>query len=634
MMPYISPGPSRLENGRWLFSVWAPLADAVEVQISEPGVHSARLHKIESGYHRGILEHVGPGSRYVYRLHFSESDPLERPDPASRYQPDGVHEPSQIVPTEFSWDDDGWRGQPLSRYVIYELHVGTFTPEGTFDAVVRHLDELVHLGVTAVELMPVAQFPGSRNWGYDGVYPYAAQNSYGGPEGLKRLVNACHRKGLAVVLDVVYNHLGPEGNYLRDFGPYFTDSYRTPWGEAVNFDGPHSDHVRRFFIENALYWTVDCHIDALRLDAVHAIMDFSARPFLEELARAVHRKAEELNRRIYLIAESALNDTRVVRSRELGGFQLDAQWNDDFHHSLRTALTGDRSGYYKDYSGLHDLAKAWREGYVYSGQYSEFRQRSHGNSSRNVASRQLVVFSQNHDQVGNRMLGDRLAAAVSFEKQKLAAGLVLLSPFVPLIFMGEEYGETAPFLYFVSHGDPDLVQAVRDGRRKEFAAFDWRTEPPDPQDEKTFLQSKLNRSMRFEGKHRALFEFYRELLELRNRIPALANLSKKRTSVVCDRQQHLLLVRRRFGDGESFLTFNCNEATMPVRIHLPEGRWRKRVDSAEARWMGPGSSTPGTLPVKKRAEFEAAPCSVVVFTREQLPVQKNIDTEEERRKSK
>jgi maltooligosyltrehalose trehalohydrolase len=466
--------------------------------------------------------------------------------------------------------------------------------------------------------MPVAQFPGSRNWGYDGVYPFAVQNSYGGPEGLKRLVNACHRRGLAVVLDVVYNHLGPEGNYLRDFGPYFTDFYRTPWGEAINFDGPHSDHVRRYFIENALQWVDEFRIDALRLDAVHAILDFSARPFLEELSRAVRRRAETLNRRIHLIAESALNDTRVVRPRELGGFALDAQWNDDFHHSLRTALSGERAGYYRDYNGIADLARAWREGYVYTGQYSSFRQRAHGNSSRMVPARQFVVFAQNHDQVGNRLGGERLSALISFEQQKLAAAVVLLSPFIPLLFMGEEYGETAPFQYFVDHGDPALVAAVREGRRREFAAFEWQGEPPDPQDETTFGLSVLNRRLKADPRGRALHAYYQALLALRARRPELVHLSKKAMSVACDRERGLLLVQRRLDPRASLLVFNFHDGPTSAEILLPAGIWRKALDSADERWMGPGSAG-GALPVDGPATATAAPHSALVFTRGEDP---------------
>jgi maltooligosyltrehalose trehalohydrolase len=392
-----SLGAAYLSDGRCRFQVWAPSAEAVDLRLVSPQQRVVRLEKAARGYHQAVLSDIDSAACYLYRLQVEPApgtaqNPLERPDPASRYQPQGVHGPSQVFSSAFDWQDANWFGLPLSQYIIYELRVGTFTAEGTFDAVIQHLDRLIETGITAVELMPVAQFPGSRNWGYDGTYPFAAQNTYGGPLGLQRLVNACHRKGLAVVLDVVYNHLGPEGNYLRDFGPYFTDFYQTPWGEAVNFDGPHSDEVRRFFIENALYWVRDCHIDAIRIDAVHAILDFTARPFLEQDGLEVRREAERLNRQIYCIAESALNDTRVVRRRELGGFGLDAQWNDDFHHALHSLLTGERSGYYQDFGRLHDLSMSWREGFVYSGQYSAYRRRRHGNSSRAIPARQFVCL--------------------------------------------------------------------------------------------------------------------------------------------------------------------------------------------------------------------------------------------------
>jgi maltooligosyltrehalose trehalohydrolase len=609
------PGATVLDDGRCRFEVWAPLARSVSVKLTAQRDRVVEMDRQGDGNFVAEPADVSPGDRYLYRLDYADGSVNERPDPASRFQPDGVHGPSQIVSSRFQWDEGEWCGLPLNRYVVYELHVGSFTPEGTFDGVIEHLDGLVRLGVTALELMPVAQFPGTRNWGYDGVYPFAVQHSYGGPEGLKRLVNACHRRGLAVVLDVVYNHLGPEGNYLRDFGPYFTDFYQTPWGEAVNFDGPDSNEVRRFFVENALQWIDEFRIDALRLDAVHAILDFSARPFLEELGAAVHERAEALNRRIHLIAESALNDTRIIRPRELGGFNLDGQWNDDFHHSLRVALTGERSGYYRDFNGLPDLGRAWRDGYVYCGQYSEFRQRSHGSSSRNVPARQLVVFAQNHDQVGNRMLGERLSATVSFEKQKLAAAVVLLSPFVPLIFMGEEYGETAPFPYFVSHSDPDLVEAVRKGRRREFDAFDWRGEPPDPQDEKTYLDSKLNRALLNKEPHRTLLAFYRELLTLRGKTPALAHPSKKNTTVSIDRHRTVLLAERRHGDETVCLVFNFNSRPGPVTVDLPGGRWLRRLDSADPRWMGPGSGVPETVRTCGACQLNAAPHSAVALSK-------------------
>ncbi len=540
------------------------------------------------GYHHGVIEGVGPGALYRYLL----DGERERPDPASRFQPQGVHGPSQVTDPSFPWNDENWAGIPLDSYIIYELHVGTFTAGGTFEAIIPHLDDLEDLGVTAVELMPVAQVPGSRNWGYDGVYPFTVQGSYGGPEGLKGLVNACHERKLVVILDVVYNHLGPEGNYLADFGPYFTERYRTPWGVAINFDGPHSDEVRRFFIENALYWITDFHIDALRIDAVHAMMDFSARPFLANLASAVHEQADLLNRRIHIIAESALNDTRVIHPPECGGYGLDAQWNDDFHHSLHTLLTGEQTGYYRDFGKLQHLIKAFREGFVYSGEYSTYRKRSHGTSSRHIPAHRLVVFAQNHDQVGNRMLGERLSTLVSFEALKLAAGAVLLSPYIPLLFMGEEYGEESPFPYFVSHSDPEVVAAVREGRKEEFRAFQWEEEPPDPQGLATFLNCKVKWGKRVRDKHKVLVHFYRRLIELRKAIPALAQLNKEDLEVSGMEGEGVFLFRRWHGKSHVFCSANFSKSNQTFETSLPAGTWRKVIDSSDKKWMGPGSSMP------------------------------------------
>jgi len=564
------------------------------------------------GYHRALAEGVAPGSLYLYRLDGQK----ERPDPASRHQPQGVHGPSEVVDPAFPWGDEGWRGLALEEHILYELHVGAYTPEGTFDALIPHLEGLKELGVTAVELMPVAQFPGSRNWGYDGAFPFAVQTSYGGPAGLKRLVDACHRRGLAAVLDVVYNHLGPEGNYLGDFAPYFTDRYRTPWGPALNFDGPSSDKARRFFIENALYWITEFHFDALRLDAVHAILDTSPLSFLEELGEAVHRKGEALGRRVYLMPESDQNDPRLVLPREEGGLGLDAVWTDDFHHALHVLFTGERGGYYADFAGLDDLVKSFREGFVYSGQHSIYRRRSHGRSSERVPARRHVVFAQNHDQVGNRMQGERLSQLVPFEGLKLAAGLVLLSPYIPLLFMGEEHGETAPFLYFVSHSDPGLIEAVRRGRREEFGAFGWRGEPPDPQAEDTFLRSRLQHSLAREGRGRALRAFYKELIRLRRSSPVLAHLSKKGTGAKALGGGRALLLRRSSEGEEVAAAFHFGETEAVIPFPLPEGSWHKRLDSAEARWGGPGSRAPERVQSKGEVALPLPPMGFVLYARE------------------
>jgi maltooligosyltrehalose trehalohydrolase len=605
-------GAQPLGDGLVRFVVWAPFAEKMAVRILGEPERLVPLDPGERGYYYTVVDELEPGSLYFYQL----NDGKELPDPASRWQPQGVHGPSAVVDPSFDWEDDSWSGLLLPNHILYELHVGTYTQEGTFDAVIPHLGELKELGITAVELMPVSQFPGPRNWGYDGVYPFAVQESYGGPEGLKRLVNACHRHGLAVVLDVVYNHLGPEGNYLREFGPYFTDRYQTIWGHALNFDGPQSDEVRRFFIDNALYWTTEFHIDAFRLDAVDHIMDRSPRPFLQELAQSVNGKAQELERPVYCIAESALNDTRLIRPTGQGGYGLDAQWNDEFHHALHTLLTGERRGYYQDYGSLADLMKAFAEGYVYSGQYSTYHQRRHGMSSRDIPASQFMVFRQNHDQVGNRVYGRRLNRLVPFEGIKLAAAVVLLSPYIPLLFMGEEYGEEAPFLYFVSHSDPELIEAVRAGRIEQFAAFNWQEEPPDPQDESTFLRSKLDHRLKRSGQHKVLLEFYRELIRLRTTVPALANMSKEQMEVRDFDEQQVMCVRRWQGDSEVLAVFNFAEEQASVELHIPASHWRKLLDSAHGRWEGPGSGLPEAIDSDRQLALTLAPTAVALFTKE------------------
>jgi maltooligosyltrehalose trehalohydrolase len=607
----ITLGATYLGDGKCRFEVWAPRAARVDVHITSPKDRLVSMEPAARGYHHAVVDNVEPGSRYHYRLNGKE-----RPDPASRFQPEGVHGPSQVTAGNFSWHDESWVGAELKDYIIYELHVGTFTPEGTFDAIVPRLDDLKELGITAVELMPVAQFPGSRNWGYDGTAPFAAQNSYGGPESLKRFVDACHLINLAVVLDVVYNHLGPEGNYLSEFGSYFTDRYNTPWGPAVNFDGPESDEVRRFFIENALYWTSEFHIDALRLDAVHAILDHSPRPFLLELAEAIHAQAERLNRRIYLMPESADNDARLLRARELGGFGLDAQWNDDFHHCVHALLTGESTGYYQDYGRVDQLAKSFREGFVYSGGYSSFRKRRHGSAARDVPAERFIVFSQNHDQVGNRMMGDRLCRLAGFEGAKLAAGVVLLAPFIPFLFMGEEYGETAPFPYFISHTDPELVEAVRRGRGEEFRSFTWGKEPPDPQAESTFQSAKLDPALRAKDPHRALFALYQRLIRLRKETASLARLDKDAIEVVGVERKKLLFVRRWSEEDEVFLFFNFSSSEATFEPPVPHRYWTKLCDSAEEQWRGRGSAIPERFDAEKESTLRISPWAFVLFKRQ------------------
>ncbi|MHB0969916.1 MAG: malto-oligosyltrehalose trehalohydrolase [Thermoanaerobaculia bacterium] len=595
-----APGAAVLDDGRTRFTVWAPWSESVEVHIVAPVDRLVPMAKRADGYHEGVVD-CGRGSRYFFRLAMG----IERPDPASRFQPEGVHAASEVVDTVFPWTDDGWDGIPLEEYVFYEIHVGTFTPEGTFDAIIPHLDGLKDLGVTAIELMPVAQFPGTRNWGYDGVYPYAAQNSYGGPAGLKRLVDACHARGLAAVLDVVYNHLGPEGNYTGEFGPYVHDRYQTPWGHAMNFDGPHSDEVRRFFRENALQWVDEFHFDALRFDAVHAIADQSAQPFLQEAATAVRTRGDALGRRIHAIAESDLNDPRVIRPASRGGLGFDAQWSDDFHHALHTLLTGEDDGYYADFGNVAHLASALKAGYHFRGQFSKYRQRRHGADPDPGHGSRFVVCAQNHDQIGNRMTGDRLAQLVGFEQLKLAAGAVVLSPFLPLLFMGEEYGETVPFLYFTSHSDPALVESVRKGRREEFDDFSWKGEPPDPDASATFENSRLSR--REQG---GLRSFYRELFRLRATLPALRDLSLENVEVVCDEKRRTLALFRTNGASRAVAIFNFSAE--PQDVSLPSGPWTKVLDAAEGGWQGNGTPHPGNVP--EQGTLRAGPHALVVYT--------------------
>lgn len=582
------PGSDRLHLGASLagndqveFRVWAPTAASLEIELPDFGALRVPLQP-EGEYFYGVMP-AKAGDRYWFWL----DGTLRRPDPASRSQPDGVHGPSQVQNPAFPWSDIDWRGVPLDACIFYELHVGTFTPDGTFEAAISRLDYLKELGITALELMPVAQFPGERNWGYDGVYPFAPQNSYGGAKGLKKLVDACHRQGLAVFLDVVYNHLGPEGNYLHAFGPYFTDRYRTPWGDAVNFDGPGSDGVRNYFISNALHWLTEYHLDGLRLDAVHGIYDFSARHILQELAEAVHLEGIALGRPLYVIAESDLNDIRLINPPEKGGYGLAAQWNDDFHHALRTLLTGDKSGYYQDFGGFADLVKAFREGFVLSGGYSAYRQRHHGSSSAEIPPGKLVAFSQNHDQVGNRMRGERLSEHLSLDQLKLAAATILLSPYLPLLFMGEEYAEGAPFPYFVSHCDAELVAGVRRGRLEEFAAFGQQGTPPDPQAESTYLSAKLDPEQRHRGYHCDLFNFYRELIRLRKEFQSLNFLSREGTDIIADEDARLLTIIRNFSGEQIICLFNYSSQCCEIHLPAESGRLLVLLDSC-------GSCSPGS----------------------------------------
>jgi maltooligosyltrehalose trehalohydrolase len=582
-------GATPIENNGVQFCVWAPACDHVDVKIFGSQTRTIELSPLPQGYFHAVVDDVPAGTNYVYLL----NGETERPDPASKFQPEGVHGPSQVVdPSTFDWTDQHWRGRSLDSAVIYELHVGTFSPEGTFDGAIPHLDGLADLGVTVIELLPVAQFPGNRNWGYDGVGLYAVQESYGGPDGLRRFVDACHQRGLAVILDVVYNHLGPEGNYLRDFGPYFTDHYQTPWGDALNFDGPGSDQVRRFFIDNARYWLRDYHLDGFRLDAVHAIYDMSATHVLEELAQTIHHEAEARGLPAIVIAESDLNDPKVIRSRDLGGWGHDAQWADDFHHALHAILTGEHDGYYVDYGELSHLVDTLRCGYRFTGQFSQHRERSHGRWPGIQDGRRFVVCSQNHDQIGNRATGDRLTTLLDFEQLKLAAGLTILSPFTPMLFQGEEYAEPAPFQYFVSHGDPDLVKAVQEGRKREFQAFNWQADVPDPQADSTFEHSKLNHDLKSTEPHQSMLGWYRELLRIRRETPALHDLDLAKQSITSFPGTMVLAIERQHDDGDTLILVNLTTAPVDVTLEISASDWKSVLNSLESRWDGSGEEPP------------------------------------------
>jgi len=585
-------GANYLGNNCCEFKVWSPWRERVAVKIISPEERLIDLEIDPQGYGRATVDNIPPGSRYFYQL----DGELLHTDPASYSQPNGVHQASEVIDqNSFIWQDQDWKNIPLDELIVYELHVGTFTPEGTFAAIIPRISELLELGINAIELMPIGQFPGDRNWGYDGTYLYAPQNSYGGVEGLKQLVNACHQQGMAVFLDVVYNHFGPEGNYIGQFGPYFTDFYRTPWGSAINYDQAYCQGVRNFIIENALYWLRDFHIDALRLDAADNIFDLGAKHILQELADQVNQLSQQQGRKFYLMAETDLNDAKLIRSKAVGGYGLDVQWCDDFHHAIHTILTGENIGYYQDYGRCEQLAKSYREGFIYTWDYSPNRKRLHGQSAVDCPPDHFLVFSQNHDQIGNRLLGERLTALVSYNALKLAAATVLLSPYIPLLFMGEEYGEPAPFQYFISHSDQDLIEAVRKGRKAEFEAFHLAGEAPDPQSRETFEQCKLNWQLKREGKHQVLWELYQQLIRLRRNIPALKLRDRNHQEVHAIEENKLLYFRRWFEDNQVFCLINFSKNSVSHCPDLVGKTWEKCFDSNDQKWLGSGSNLPQNL---------------------------------------
>jgi maltooligosyltrehalose trehalohydrolase len=521
-------GAMQQDDGSFGWRVWAPCHQQVQLVTWKNGERREQPMTREAhGYFSATCsDAVAAGLRYAYRL---GDEALDFPDPASRWQPDGVHAPSAVWhPDRFAWSDSGWTGVSRDALVIYELHVGTFTPDGTFEAIIPRLAELAELGITAIEIMPIAQFPGVRDWGYDGVFWFAAQNSYGGPAGLERLVDACHAQKMAVILDVVYNHLGPEGNYTGAFGPYASERYHTPWGGAINFDDRDCDAVRALVLQNVRQWIRDFHIDGLRLDAVHSIFDNSPRHILAEIALAVHEEADRAGRKAQVIAESNLNDVRLLDPLERGGYALDGQWSDDFHHCVHGLLTGEHDGYYSDFKDPpRQLAASLERTFVYDGRYSVYRKRRHGAPAKSHPGDCFVVNIQTHDQVGNRALGERLHELVDLPRQRLGAGLMLLAPYMPMLFMGEEYGERARFPFFCDFGDPELREAVRRGRREEFRSFSWQGEIPDPQAEATFASAVLAWKWPEETGQAGLRRLYHDLLRLRREHPALRDFTHR-----------------------------------------------------------------------------------------------------------
>jgi maltooligosyltrehalose trehalohydrolase len=545
------------------FRLWAPDAQRISVKVADE-MH-AMAGPDKRGWWRVAVEGAGPGTDYAFQL---DDDSGAYPDPRSQWQPNGVHGMSRLYDQHaFDWHDARWQAPPFGSSIHYELHIGTFTSKGTFDSAIERLDYLRDLGITHIEIMPVAAYAGDRGWGYDGVSLFAVTENYGGPDALKRFVDACHVRGLAVVLDVVYNHFGPVGAYVGKFGPYLTDRHRTPWGDAVNFEDRGSDEVRRFFCDNALMWIRDFHIDGLRLDAVHEFVDRSAVHFMEQLAAEVEVLADTLGRRVVLIAESDLNDPKIVKPREGGGYGIDAQWSDDFHHALFTLLhTAEDIGYYNDFGSFEKLVKSLTHIFVYDGDYSHYRKRKHGRPVDGLSAHHFVGFIQNHDQVGNRATGDRLEQIIGMDLAKIAAGIVLTAPTVPLLFQGEEYAASTPFLYFADHDDPEMAKAVAEGRKKEFAAFGFDSqEIPNPEARETFEHSKLNWQEVNEGHHKEMLEWYRALIHLRRNSTWLNDGDRGHTRIHSHDENRWMVMDR--GGVQILVNLGEEEAL----VELPDG---------------------------------------------------------------
>lgn len=605
---YRSLGAILEEDGSCTFRVWAPLKEDVHIQIVSPEPQKHAMHKDGYGYWHLTLQQVRVGTLYWIVL----DEELRRPDPASASQPQGLHGPSEVVDRSFHWSDAHWRGRALEEMVIYELHVGAFTPEGSFKGIIDKLPYLKELGVNTIEIMPIGQFPGDRNWGYDVALPFAVQHSYGTVQEFKALVDAAHQADIAVVLDVIYNHVGPDGNYFEDFGPYFTDKYKTPWGKALNYDDAYSGGVRNYLIQNALTWLDEFHVDGLRIDAVHAIWDNSAFHIMEELKQEVAALEQSMGKNKILIAEIDLNNPRYINPAEKGGYGLDGQWVDEFYHALRAVLTGDRSGYYEDFGTMEHLEQAFKNTYVYNKVYSKHRKRVFGTAIEDNPYSQFIVFSQNHDQIGNRALGDRLNQNVNFEQLKLAAAAVLLSPYVPMLFMGEERAEESPFQFFVHHTDAELVAKVREGRKEEFAYFNFKEEFPDPQSEETFLRSKLSWSFESKEKAQIMLTYYKWLIAFRKTHPDMQQRDRKSTKVHAV-SGNVLVFERFSAQGKLLvaLNFGREKESVPATVC---GACTKIFDSSDIEWAGPELVWFGALHLEESTFLNPLSATIYEYT--------------------
>ncbi len=602
--------PAFSEDKKCEFSVWAPKANDLKLLISE-GKKEFIMNKVDgTDYWKITLENCKPGTRYKYKINDNESFP----DPASLSQPEGVHEASEVIDlSEFAWTDKGWKNIPLPEMIQYELHTGTFTSRGNFDGIISKLDYLKDLGINTIEILPVAQFSGKRNWGYDGVYFFAVHDSYGGAFGLMKLVNECHKKGIAVILDVVYNHFGPEGNYISEFGHYFSGKYSTPWGKPLNFDDAYSDDVRNFIIQNALMWCRDFHIDGLRLDAVHAIYDFGAKHIMQELSENLEELGTKTGKKHYLIAESNLNDVHYISPITIGGYGLDAQWSDDFHHAIHTLVTGEKNGYYMDFGKSYQLSKAIKNAFVFDGEYSNYRKKTYGNSTENNKAEQFVIFHQNHDQVGNRKNGERLISLTDFETAKLLAATMFISPNIPMLFMGEEYGERNPFFYFVSHLDPGLNELVRKGRENDFKDFHNDGDiAPDPSSPDTFHDSLLSWSIDGDPEKKVMHRYYKGLIKLRKSHPVFRIPDKENLRIS---EYGKVFVLERWQNNENTLSI-MNFDKRDHNLEIPEGlnqKMKKIFDSNDPQWNGTGNKVPENIESKE----------IVIISRRSIAIYSN-----------